>query len=89
MQYLIATSRNHCQLHNENDNTFEPPIEIILTLMDRHREFVGSSLVNVEETSTVRIGVAPDQARDLAKRLIEWADQSESLSRRITPQPEA
>ena len=89
MQYLIATSRNHCQLHNENDNTFEPAIEIILTLMDRHREFVGSSLVNVEKTSTVRVGVAPEQAREVAKQLIEWANQSEALSRRISLKPEA
>jgi hypothetical protein len=89
MQFLLASARNHLHLHNPKDDGLHSAIEIVLTLVANNFEYVGGQLIKVDKTSTVRIVVDAEAARDLAKRLIEWADQSEALSRRITPQPKA
>lgn len=87
MQYLIASSRNHSQQFYEDGDSLEPCIEVVLTTFDRHRQFAGARLTTVEVTSTVRLGITPAQARELADELATWADESEQLSKRVTLTP--
>ena len=78
MEHLIVTARNLRFLMDNKEKDFIPEIEVILTVVDKNIEFVGSSFASVEKTKTLRFTVNPEGARVFSKSLSDWADEAEN-----------
>ena len=75
MSVLFSTARNI--RHNLVEGIIEPEIEAVLSVYEKHTEFVGAGLAQVERCETVRFTLEPKSARKFAERLNEWADEAE------------
>ena len=84
MDQLICTSRNiRFFFDTKKDKLATPEIEAVLTVMDRTIEFVGTGIVNVEKTKSIRFIMNPEAARKLSDSLVEWADEAEEKAEKI------
>jgi len=74
MKQIICTARNHRFIVDETGNLV-PEIEAVLTLSEKHIEYLGAGLTSIEKTETVRFLMSSLTARNLAKQFTQWADE--------------
>jgi L-fucose isomerase-like protein len=87
MKYLIGSGRNLRQFYNHATDELQPDIEMVLTVYERIAKFLGTSVTHTEECEVVRVVMEPQAARELGKRLMEWADEAEDLQARTQLSP--
>lgn len=86
MKTLICTARNH-RVFVKDNGELNPEIEAVLTLSEKQIEYIGTGLVNVEKTETVRFAMSPESARKVAENLNTWADEADELEERLEVKP--
>jgi uncharacterized SAM-dependent methyltransferase len=88
MEQLICTARNirlHIPVQDKDADRapLEAEIEAVLTVMDRTIEFVGSGLINMEKTKTIRFVMNVKAARKFSESLLAWSDEAEKNTAEI------
>lgn len=81
MRELIAVARNN--YHRIVGDLTETTIEAVLTVRNRKLEFLGGSLVPIDELETVRFGMTIEGAQLLADDLVKWIETAKEEKRRI------
>ena len=82
MKELFSTARNI--RHNLVEGVIVPEIEAVLSVYERHVEFVGAGTAQIERCETLRFSLGPKVARKLAGHLMDWADEAEQQAARLS-----
>ena len=82
MKELFSTARNI--RHNLAEGVIVPEIEAVLSVYERHVEFVGAGTAQIERCETLRFSLGPKVARKLAGHLMDWADEAEQQAARLS-----
>lgn len=78
MKELHAVARNIRMFYVEGEGLV-PELEVVLTLSEINRDFVGGTCQSVRKLDTIRMAMSPKAARQVAKNLNEWADETEKV----------
>ena len=85
MKQLLTTARNI--RHAINDGVLLAEIEIVIGLSERVAKLHGSEVTLLEECETVRFSIGPKAARKVAETLIEYADEADAETERLSLRP--
>ena len=81
MKQLMTTARNIRYL--VQGECVRTEIEVVLGLSERVAKPYDAGVIMVRECTTVRFALEPDTARELAKTLIEYADEADEQSAKL------
>ena len=85
MKSILATASNTFFGLNADDE-LEAVVELIVHASEPKGEYIGRKISSVDRLESLRFVASSDGLRDIAKQLVEYADEADKLLEKVKAQ---